>query len=112
MGDLDMSREKSFTLNDFVGQNQEAVLSAVPVSKNDEGHYVKAGDWKRITTLASLTGKFGKFLMNPLPEEERGSADTFFIGETNPEKKHLGDWINTVFDNSNVIILRSFISFV
>lgn len=24
----------------------------------------------------------------------------YTIGETNPEKKHLGDWINTVFDNS------------
>lgn len=77
---------KQFSIETFVKEDSDIVLKSVGVVEGEDG--LKAdGAYETIAGLTQLHGKYGAFLMNPLPEEERDSNDTYFISATNPENR-------------------------
>lgn len=77
---------KTFTIDSFVLPEHSLVLKSVGTVEVD-GNIQNDGKFEQIAELIKLTGKYGPFLMNPLAEEDRDSMDTYFIGETKPEKR-------------------------
>lgn len=77
---------KSFSIDGFVKADSTLVLKTVGVVQGEDG-FKPAGQYETVAELINLHGKYGAFLMNPLPEEERDSKDTFYISATNPENR-------------------------
>lgn len=77
---------KSFSIDGFVKADSTLVLKTVGVVQGEDG-FKPAGQYETVAELINLHGKYGAFLMNPLPEEERDSKDTYYISATNPENR-------------------------
>ena len=77
---------KSFSIDGFVKADSTLVLKTVGVVQGEDG-FKPAGQYETVAELINLHGKYGAFLINPLPEEERDSKDTFYISATNPENR-------------------------
>lgn len=77
---------KQFSIEAFVKPEASIVLKSVNTIETEDGRKAD-GAYSVIADLTQLHGKYGAFLMNPLPEEERDSNDTYYISATNPENR-------------------------
>lgn len=77
---------KQFSIESFVKSDSNIILKHVSVVESEEG-LKPDGAYSVLAELTQLHGKYGAFLMNPLPEEERDGNDTYYISATNPENR-------------------------